>query len=187
MLDSAKATFVRDLFKAAKAAKKDVSDATAMLATAHGAYESGWGKARAAREGLNYWNLTAGSAWPGPIVLGGDTEYTAGSAEVKRITQKFRKYESASAAVVNYFQFLSTPRYAHALTKLVKGDSSFVVDLGAFRLDTDGKTAMPAWPPGPPKGGFYTLPIEKYCAEFKAVLLEVQKVLAVDGVPGICS
>lgn len=184
--NAAKVSFTKDLFKSVNAARPNTSNSTAALLTAHAAYESGWGTTTPAKLGFNYWNLTAGSAWEGPVILGGDTEFNAGSAKAKPITQKFRKYSSAIVAVQNYFQFLSAPRYRGAKFKLLRGDSSFVVDLGAFRYGPDGKTAVPAWPSGAPKGGFYTLPIERYAAEFRQCLLDVQVILATDGVVGVC-
>lgn len=184
--DLSHSSFVKDLMSAVKAAKPNVTPETSALVIAHAAYESGWGRAKAAREGFNYWNLTAGSAWTGPVLLGSDTEYRAGSSQARPITQKFRKYITAMQACGNYFQFLQMPRYKDAFNKLMRGESTFVVDLGAFKFGPDGKTAVPAWPAGAPKGGFYTLPIERYCEEFRKVLLEVQQLLASNGVPGSC-
>lgn len=174
-----KAAFAPMLFRAAQAASSKPSVATAVLIAAHGAYESGWGTAMAAKGGNNYWNLSAGSMWFGPVVMGADVEYTPGSNVAVPITQKFRKFADAPSAVVNYLSFLSAPRYADGLRKLLAGDPTFVVDLGINKYGPDGKSIVSAWSGGLIKGGFYTLPIERYSTEFKAVLVDTQAALGV--------
>jgi flagellar protein FlgJ len=134
------------------------------LVVAHAAYESGWGSARAA-SGRNYFNLTAGSRWRGRIVQGPDLEYSDGV--VKRITQRFRAYDSDAEAVRDYLAFLSMPRYRPAREALVAGDAlRFVQLLGP---DRSRET--------PPVGGYYTLPTARYAAEFAAVLEQVRAAL----------
>lgn len=174
-----KAAFTQKLLNACDVAKPLVTAKTKLLVTAHAAYESGWGVAKAAREGNNYWNLTAGKSWTGPVVIGGDTSFQAGSTKATPIVQRFRSYASAVAGVQDYFNFMTFNRYRDALTKLFAGDESFVVDLGMFKHTADGKTLEPAWPALPVKGGFYTLPIEQYSAEFKVIFAEVKRL---DGV-----
>lgn len=153
---------------------------TSLLIVAHGAYESGWGLAKAAREGFNFWNLTAGPAWAGEVTLGNDTEYKAGSSTARAIVQRFRKYKDPSLAVLDYVKFLSSQRYADAKLKLLKGDASFVVDLGVYNYAPDGKTLVNAWMGLPySKGGFYTLPIARYVKEYDLVLAEVKRIIGV--------
>ena len=152
---------------------------TRALIIAHAAYESGWGIAKAARVGFNFWNLTAGSLWKGEVVMGNDTEYEAGKSAAKAIVQRFRKYGSPVGAVIDYVKFLSTPRYADGKAKLMKGDSTFVVDIGLYKYGPDGKPML-AWQGlTSPKGGFYTLPIERYAKEFELVLAEVKNIVGI--------
>ena len=127
------------------------------LITAHAAYESGWGTARAA-QGFNFWNLTAGKLWRGKTLDGPDMEFSVETLKPKAIVQKFRQYGDVLEAVTDYLAFLKLPRYADGLKKLLLGDSSFVEDLGVYKLGP-GKSIMPAWLTGLGKGGFYTLPI----------------------------
>lgn len=177
--DGEKEKFTTKMLNACDVGKSLVTAKTKLLVTAHAAYESGWGVASAAVKGNNYWNLTAGSSWHGPVVAGADTEFTAGAPTAKKIVQRFRSYASATAAVQDYFSFLAFPRYKDALSKLLAGDETFVVDLGTYRYTVDGKSLVEAWPKLPSKGGFYTLPIERYSGEFKVVYAEVQRVAGV--------
>lgn len=178
LTDDAKRAFINTLMTATDAARVGTSVKTKLLVTAHGAYESGWGRLLAA-QGFNYWNLSAGPYWKGPVVMAPDTEYTPGSTEAKAITQHFRSYASAVAGVQDYFSFVSTPRYRDGLARLLNGDQDFIVDWGTTTYGHDGKSVVNAWPAGITKGGFYTLPIPRYRAEFLAVLSVVESLAAV--------
>lgn len=177
-LEAAKHDFVHALMLALQTVKDPngrlLSVKTAALVNAHGAYESGWGRAKAATDGFNFWNLTAGPSWQGEVTFGADTEYRIGLNTPKPITQRFRRYSSPTAAATDYLRFLSTPRYSDGLQKLLLGDASFVEDLGTYRTDNDGHTLIAAWTGVTVKGGFYTLPIEQYVARYNAVLVEVE-------------
>lgn len=143
-----------------------VSEAAWPLIIAHAAYESGWGSSRAAT-GHNYWNLTAGSRWRGPVIPGPDLEYSSGG-EVKRIMQRFRAYESPTEATRDYLEFLEMRRYQPAREALVAGDAE-----GFARLLGPDRAAE-----SPPIGGYYTLPTERYMASYLAVLDQVRGLLA---------
>jgi flagellum-specific peptidoglycan hydrolase FlgJ len=130
------------------------------LLVAHGAFESGFGTARAAKAGFNVFNLTAGSAWDGErwTDVGGDTEYDA-QGNVRRIDQVWRKYASLDAAVADYWSFLGPSqnrgRYVAARARLSAGDvSGFCRELYA--------------------AGYFTLPAATYTARMNGVLLEVR-------------
>ena len=175
-LDPQKKSYVEGRLAAYSAALPHCPTKTLLLVIAQGAYESGWGKSAPAARGFNDWNLTAGSSWKGGVLNGGDTEFVAGVVAPRKIVQRFRQYDSTAASIIDFFRFLSTPRYADALAKLNAGDAGFVAELGAFKYGADGKTAVPAWPAGVVKGGFYTLPIEKYVRGFTACYEQVEQV-----------
>lgn len=135
---------------------------TQILVIAHAAYESGWGTLRQAKQAFNVFNLTAGSRWSGPVMEGGDTEYSPGKA-VKQIVQKWRCYGSLQEAVDDYFHFLEAPRYLPARAALLDGDGArFIEWLGPDRSHQV-----------PPLGGYYTLPTVQYLRGFSAVVAEV--------------
>lgn len=86
-------------------------------------HEASWGVAKAAREAFNYWNLTAGSLWKGPILQGGDTEYDK-AGNVKNIVQKFRKYASDDEAIKDMLVFIGpNSRYSEAWKALQAGNA----------------------------------------------------------------
>ena len=139
---------------------------TQIIICAHAAYESGWGQTRQARQAFNFFNITAGSLWKGPVMDGGDTEYDA-AGNVKRIVQKWRCYGSCEEAVSDYLQFLQRPRYLPAHAALMDGDvGRFVEWLGPDRAHQN-----------PPIGGYYTLPTAQYMRGFNAVVAEVTAVI----------
>ena len=176
LLPWTKKSFVQTM---ATAVGARVSPATKALIVAHAAYESGWGKGLAFRKGNNPWNLTAGASWGGSVVSGGDEEFVPGSTTPKKITQRFRAYSGLSQAVADYLSFLGFARYAEAKSKLLAGDPTFVIELGANTRDSSG-TIVNAWPSGMVKGGFYTLPIPDYVGGFNSILTDVETILAAD-------
>lgn len=103
----------REIFEQVKAAvvayleavRPDLSDAQREAAGnilgAQAVVETNGGRTVAWREGWNFGNVTAGSAWRGDVVLGGDTEPDA-SGKYVPITQRFRKYVSLAQAVEDY-------------------------------------------------------------------------------------
>lgn len=134
--------------------------ATKLTILSHAAFESGWGKGTAAREGYNYFNITAGPQWKGPIILGADTEYDA-AGNVKNITQKFRKYGSDQEAIRDYLDFLSTQnggRYSKSYASLMAGNmTEFVAQLSA--------------------AGYYTLPVDQYQSQMAGAADSVKRLL----------
>jgi len=80
----------------------------ASITLAQAALESGWG-ARA--PGNNLFGIKADRAWTGPTVDVPTHEYVRGQR--LDVTDKFRKYESFGASMVDHAQFLlKNPRYA---------------------------------------------------------------------------
>lgn len=122
---------------------------------AQAVHETGGGATIAWRLGWNFGNVTAGSArlWPGPVVEGPDTEYDA-QGNVKNIGQRFRKYDTLSAAVSDFLtQVLNWTRevQAGARDRLYEGDAE-----GYAR-------ALSA-------AGYYTAPVESYVAATASIL-----------------
>lgn len=121
---------------------------TKLIIIAQAAHESGWGKGTAAKNGYNYWNITAGSQWKGDVIGGGDLECDAAGQNCRSITQKFRKYRSNVDAIQDYLSFLSTQnggRYKDAYSALMQGDIvAFVTELRAH--------------------GYYTAALDEYVA-----------------------
>lgn len=134
-----KAEFVRLLALAFE--PTDLSVPSTDIAIAHAAYESGWGYSRASREGLNHWNLTAGSSWLGPVVVGGDRDEHG-----EHILQRFRKYDSHYDAAVDYIAFLHYPRYTKAWNALLDVNAA---EFTRWLHDDDPTTPRV-------EGGFYT-------------------------------
>lgn len=130
----------------------DFSPAARALVLAHAAYESGFGTSTAATRGHNLFNLTAGSSWTGPIVVGGDLEYS--SAGVSNITQRFRAYQNADECLRDYWRFLGFSRYANARGYLASADLAGFVETLA-------------------DGGFFTLPRDRYASGLRATLTKV--------------
>lgn len=127
------------------------------IVIAHAAYESGWGGTSQARQAFNLFNVTAGSRWTGPVVEGGDLEYSGGS--VKRITQKWRVYDSMNAAVEDYLALLDAPHFkAHGVM-----DALLAGDVDRFL------SALYA-------GKYFTLPVAEYARTFRGVLGLVKRV-----------
>lgn len=137
-----------------------LSTLTKLIIVAHGAFESGWGKGTGAKLGFNYFNITAGPAWKGPVVQGPDTEYDK-AGNVKNITQQFRKYGSDLEAVQDYLSFLSTQnggRYLTAYAALMRGDvDEFLGELY--------------------KAGYFTLPVDQYKKSMAGVIDSVKRLL----------
>lgn len=151
-LPTTKREFTAHVLNALSSELPSLSIQTKALIIAHAAFESGWGKTTAAQKGANLFNITAGTAWTGPVILGGDTEYDA-AGNVKKITQKFRLYHSLGAGLRDYMSFLGLSRYAAAKAQLLAGDAAFAATLG------------PA--------GYYTLPVAEYWKSYSGVLRSV--------------
>ena len=118
-----------------------------LVIIAHAVTESGWAsQSRAVKNGYNYWNITAGSSWTGPVYVdvNGDKSYqktackslgrpmdfkdSKGRAYCK-IDQKWRSWPSLEAAVRGYWDFMGG-RYIAAREALIAGDiPTFVTKL----------------------------------------------------------
>lgn len=111
----------------------------------HAAYESGFGMAKATKQGNNIFNITAGAGWTGHKWKdeGGDTVSGPGS---RKIDQWWRIYPDLGTALQDYWMVLSykkvipghTACYYDARLKLIAGDlPGFVrglADAGYFGL-----------------------------------------------------
>jgi hypothetical protein len=139
----------------------------ARILAAQAALESGYGKTRAFREGFNFGNVSAGASWAGPVILGGDLEYSVGG-EVKRITQRWRKYGSLAEAVSDFFLLLSWSRYRPARAALFAGDAAAY----AARLRNDDPSTATI------EGGYYTAPLAEYQAGLSSALTASRKAVA---------
>lgn len=146
--------FVVNVGNAVIAAAPSLSLESTLMIVAHAAYESGWGKgAKAAREGNNLFNITAGRSWTGPVVGGNDVEYDA-AGNVKPITQRFRAYPSVEASIADYLAFLNSTQYRQAYQALLAADpAAFIQALSAAH--------------------YFTLPESQYEAGYRSVLQRV--------------
>ncbi len=137
-----------------------LSEATNQIIIAQAAHESGWGKAPAAKVGFNYWNITAGSAWKGPVTDSGDPECDSEGKNCKPIKQKFRKYRNDREAITDFLSFLSTQnggRYRTAYAALLAGDAT------AYATELR-------------KAGYYTASVDSYVAGTNALVRMIQSV-----------
>lgn len=135
-----KALWCKKVYAAVDATLPSIPEISKLIIVAHAAFESGYGKAKAAQAGNNLFNITAGPAWTGQkwVDVGGDTDGHGNS-----ITQTWRMYPSVNAGIADYWSFLGPNqnggRYAAAQDALIAGDlSGFVYslhDAGYFTLD----------------------------------------------------
>lgn len=155
--------FIKRIWQAlGRSGKKEVGTAQKAIIVAQAVHEAGWGIASASRKGYNYWNLTAGPYWKGPVVIGPDTEYDK-TGKVKNISQKFRQYRSDDEAVADFLKFIGPgTRYAKAWEQLVKGNAmEYLAELYA--------------------AGFFTQPLPLYQKAVRDSLRTV--VTATEGAP----
>lgn len=127
-LFTSKEDFVRRLWKALGNASMmlnhpEIGTVQKTILIGQAVHEASWGLAKASREAMNYWNLTAGTKWKGPVLTGPDTEYDA-QGNVKRIEQKFRVYSNDDESAIDMLKFIGPDsRYREAWDALVKGDA----------------------------------------------------------------
>lgn len=146
-----------DMWNAIQAVLPQLSTEAQAIILGHAAYESGFGKARAAVRGNNVFNITAGSAWSGAkwTDVSGDEDFDANGKSLGRIDQVWRIYPSLEEAVRDYWAFLGPTqnrgRYAVARAALEAGQ------LGRFVQEL--YTAH-----------YFSLVPAKYLAGFKATL-----------------
>lgn len=146
--------FSRKVFYAVRVANTDLGRFPACIVTAHAAFESGWGKSRPAQLGNNIFSITRLPSSPLPILESPDLEYTASG--VKKITQRFAKYESYEEAISDYFRFIKKLRYHPSYQVLLSGD--MIGYISTLR-----------------QGGYFTLPLESYLARMSRILGTVCK------------
>lgn len=141
------------------------------IAIAQAAFESGWGKTNVARTANNFWNITAGSLWRGPVLVvpNGDISYAQSDCQKQnrpmtrqpngrlacKVDQTWRRYQTVNESVADYWQFLGG-RYATAREALRAGD---VVGFS---------TALAA-------KGYYTAPVEEYTKNMKSIVNTVER------------
>lgn len=152
----------------------NVSVTGRLTMVAHGAYESGWGKSTASKLANNFWNITSGGSWSGPVLVEPNSDRSYSPTECKRlnrpmttqsngklacrIDQTWRRYPTVNAAVRDYWQFLN--KYPGAKQALTVGDvAAFAQQLGA--------------------GGYYTLPVEEYTRTLVAVVATAKRFIGV--------
>jgi len=187
-LPTTKTDFIRAIMSAATRANSNLSAKTRLMLAAWAAHESGWGKTKQAQKAYNLWNITAGTAWLNagkPVMDGTDTEYTPGSKDAKRITQKWRAYGSLEESVQDILSFLSNSsfsNYRQAYQQLIAGDPTFVSTLGLFDRDSAGVVRLNQ-PPG--TGSFYTLPKSEYQASMNKLIAEADRVVLAAGIAGL--
>lgn len=120
-----RADFVKRLWAAFGRVMPTLGTVQKTILIGQAVHESGWGVAKAAKWGFNYWNLTAGSKWKGPVVHGTDTEYKTPTSSPINITQKFRRYFSDDEAAKDFLAFIGpSSRYSEAWAALLKGDAN---------------------------------------------------------------
>lgn len=73
--------------------------------------ESNWGKSGLATKGKNLFGIKCGSKWTGASInMRTKEEYSPGT--LTTISSNFRKYDSWTESIHDYFKFISTKRYA---------------------------------------------------------------------------
>lgn len=120
---ASRADFIRRLWASLSRVSPSLGTMQKTILIGQAIHEASWGAAKASREAFNYWNLTAGSTWKGPILPGKDLEYDK-AGNVKTITQAFRKYRNDDEAIRDMLAFIGPKsRYAEAWAALQKGDA----------------------------------------------------------------
>ncbi len=156
--EAARRVFVAGVDAAVRRVTAGYPRAARVMVIALAALESGWGKSRVYREGFNPFNIIRASSDPGRVIVSGDQECKP-DGTCRPITQRFARYTNLDEAVGAYLRLLGAPRYKDALQKLEHGDvEGFITTLYA--------------------GGYFTLPVQKYLASFKAMIQSVEKRLS---------
>lgn len=155
-----KALWCKKVYAAVDAQLPTIPSLSKLIIVAHAAYESGYGKAKAAQRGNNLFNITAGSQWKGDkwVDVGGDTD-----GKGNKITQTWRIYPTVNAGIADYWSFLGPAqnggRYVKAQAALIAGDlPGFVNALYA--------------------AGYFTLDPSQYLASMSGVINTVRNFIA---------
>ena len=137
--------WAKSMYTSVSKALPSVSVTGRLMIVAQAITESGWTGGKAAKEGFNYWNLTAGPSWTGPVFVdvGGDRSYqksecsrqgkpmneSDGRGKFCRIDQKWRKYPNLNAAILDFWGFIGNARYTGAQQALLAGNIRGYVDI----------------------------------------------------------
>lgn len=150
-----KQQFVKSILYATQLQLPTALPKTLHMVAAHAAYESGYGISKAYKKGNNLFNITRLPSDPAPIIYGGDLEYSA-DGKIKNIIQRFAAYKDIGESISHYLNFIGRKRYWPALPKLLEGKvDEFLAALF--------------------KGGYFTLPLDRYTSRYKAVLKEIER------------
>lgn len=102
---ASKTEFIRRLWASLSRVAPSLGTMQKTILIGQAIHEASWGAAKASREAFNYWNLTKGSQWKGPVLPGKDLQYDK-AGKVKTITQAFRKYKNDDEAVRDMLAFI---------------------------------------------------------------------------------
>ena len=140
-----KAKWAKTMYSAVERVLPDVPVTGRLIIVAQAITESGWTGGKAAKVGFNYWNITAGPSWTGEVFVdvNGDRSYTSSDCARQgkpmnesdkhgtfcRIDQRWRKYPSLDAAILDFWNFLGNKRYTGAQQALLDGSIQQYVDI----------------------------------------------------------
>lgn len=155
-----KAQWCKKLYEVVSAELPQIPTLSRLIIVAQAAYESGYGKAKAAQRGNNFFNITAGSAWKGEkwTDVGGDTD-----GKGNRITQVWRIYPNVNAGVQDFWSFIgpgqNRGRYVKAQQALLNGD-------------------LPGFIYGLHEGGYFTLNPAEYLSSMSSIVNTVRRFIS---------
>lgn len=160
---SSKSDFVKRLWKALDEAsmmmnRPEIGAVQKTILIGQAIHEASWGAAKATKAGFNYWNLTAGSRWKGPVIDAPDLEYSD-AGTVKKISQRFRKYGSDTEAASDFLRFIGpSTKYEGAYRALIRGSvDDYLSELRA--------------------AGFFTQPLETYQSAVRKAIKTVVQIM----------
>ncbi|MDO9313933.1 MAG: flagellar assembly peptidoglycan hydrolase FlgJ [Burkholderiaceae bacterium] len=115
--------FVQRHTDAARAAEAQTGIPAGYM-VAQAAHESGWGKREILNangsSSFNVFGIKAGASWSGPVAEVTTTEYVNG--EARKVTAKFRSYDSYDAAFSDYARLMKeSPRYSGVMAQASTG------------------------------------------------------------------
>lgn len=147
--------FLDKVWPVIKRRTPNLSYKSRVIVATHAVFESGWGAAKAFKQGNNLFNITRTPTDPRPVILGGDLEYKK-NGSVSKIVQRFAAYATIDGSVEHYLEFIDKPRYHPAMDELE------AEDVGGF------VSALY-------KGGYFTLPLADYLSRFSNVMTAVKE------------
>ncbi len=118
--------FVQRHTDAARAAEAQTGIPAGYM-VAQAAHDSGWGRREIRNadgtSSFNVFGIKAGAGWSGPVAEVTTTEYVNGAP--RKMTAKFRSYESYEAAFNDYAQLMKdSPRYSQVMAQASTGTVS---------------------------------------------------------------